>query len=200
MLGNDAALDMVTGADIWEINANEAVAYQYSRYNYNVTIFFNANDPFATSDHNPEIVGVDVPGLHADDDRRRSRSSAPTTSTVGCCRTAATPPVQRRSRPRSTSCVPRTRTPIFAAAGDLIGASTFESFVQDDEPTIDALNEMGLEVSAAGNHEFDQGYDDLVGRESQRPLRRVGVHRGQHRRARGPRTTSPRAGRRPSTA
>ena len=52
---------MVTGADIWEINANEAVAYQYSRYNYNATIFFDANDPFATSDHNPEIVGLDLP-------------------------------------------------------------------------------------------------------------------------------------------
>ncbi len=53
---------------------------------------------------------------------------------------------------------------VFSAAGDLIGASTFESFIQNDEPTIDALNEAGLEVSAAGNHEFDQGYEDLVGR------------------------------------
>lgn len=53
---------------------------------------------------------------------------------------------------------------VFAAAGDLIGASTFESFIQDDKPTIDALNEAGLEVSAVGNHELDQGYDDLVNR------------------------------------
>ena len=53
---------------------------------------------------------------------------------------------------------------VFAAAGDLIGASTFESFVQDDEPTIAALNEAGLDVSSVGNHEFDQGYEDLVGR------------------------------------
>src|SRR6478735_8980306 len=29
---------------------------------------------------------------------------------------------------------------VFAAAGDLIGASTFESFIQHDKPTIDALN------------------------------------------------------------
>lgn len=53
---------------------------------------------------------------------------------------------------------------VFAAAGDLIGASTFESFVQQDKPTIDLFNEAGLDVSAAGNHEFDQGYDDLVNR------------------------------------
>ncbi|MEP9364685.1 bifunctional UDP-sugar hydrolase/5'-nucleotidase [Nocardioides sp. CN2-186] len=53
---------------------------------------------------------------------------------------------------------------VFAAAGDLIGASTFESFINNDKPTIDALNEAGLEVSAVGNHEFDKGYDDLVDR------------------------------------
>ncbi len=53
---------------------------------------------------------------------------------------------------------------VFAAAGDLIGASTFESFIQKDKPTIDALNRAGLDVSAAGNHEFDQGYGDLVNR------------------------------------
>src|SRR3954451_20783630 len=53
---------------------------------------------------------------------------------------------------------------VFAAAGDLIGASTFESFINNDKPTIDALNAAGLEVSAAGNHEFDKGYHDLVDR------------------------------------
>ncbi len=53
---------------------------------------------------------------------------------------------------------------VFAAAGDLIGASTFESFIQKDKPTIDALNEAGLEVSAVGNHELDKGYDDLINR------------------------------------
>ncbi|WP_457098298.1 bifunctional metallophosphatase/5'-nucleotidase [Microbacterium sp. P5_E9] len=50
---------------------------------------------------------------------------------------------------------------VFAAAGDLIGASTFTSFIQNDVPTINTLNAAGLEVSAAGNHEFDQGWTDL---------------------------------------
>ena len=53
---------------------------------------------------------------------------------------------------------------VFAAAGDLIGASTFESFIQQDKPTIDALNEAGLDVSAVGNHEFDKGFADLTDR------------------------------------
>ena len=53
---------------------------------------------------------------------------------------------------------------VFAAGGDLIGASTFDSFIQKDKPTLDVLNAAGLDVSAAGNHEFDQGYGDLVNR------------------------------------
>ena len=53
---------------------------------------------------------------------------------------------------------------IFAAAGDLIGASTFTSFIQNDEPTIEALNVMGLDTSSFGNHEFDQGVDDVKDR------------------------------------
>ena len=47
------------------------------------------------------------------------------------------------------------------AAGDLIGASPFLSAVFDDEPTIESLNEMGVEVSSVGNHEFDAGYPEL---------------------------------------
>lgn len=50
---------------------------------------------------------------------------------------------------------------LFAAAGDLVGASTFTSFIQDDQPTIDGLNAAGLDVSSVGNHEFDQGWADL---------------------------------------
>ena len=53
---------------------------------------------------------------------------------------------------------------VFAAAGDLIGASTFTSFIANDVPTIDSLNAAGLEVSAVGNHEFDQGFKDLMER------------------------------------
>jgi len=53
---------------------------------------------------------------------------------------------------------------LFISAGDSIGASTFTSFIQQDEPTLDVLNAMGLDVSALGNHEFDQGRADVDGR------------------------------------
>jgi len=53
---------------------------------------------------------------------------------------------------------------LFVSAGDNIGASAFESFINKDEPTIDALRAATLDVSAVGNHEFDQGFDDLTKR------------------------------------
>jgi 5'-nucleotidase len=52
-------------------------------------------------------------------------------------------------------------TSFFVGAGDLISASTFESSFFKDEPTIEALNAMGLDVSSVGNHEFDRGTEEL---------------------------------------
>ena len=51
---------------------------------------------------------------------------------------------------------------IFVAAGDLIGASPFLSALFHDEPTIEALSLMGLDVASVGNHEFDEGEGELL--------------------------------------
>lgn len=51
---------------------------------------------------------------------------------------------------------------VFVAAGDLIGASPFLSAMFHDEPTIEALDLMGLDVASVGNHEFDEGKDELL--------------------------------------
>ncbi|MGE0285636.1 MAG: bifunctional UDP-sugar hydrolase/5'-nucleotidase [Bradyrhizobium sp.] len=51
---------------------------------------------------------------------------------------------------------------IFVAAGDLIGASPFLSALFHDEPTIEALSLMGLDVASVGNHEFDEGEAELL--------------------------------------
>ena len=51
---------------------------------------------------------------------------------------------------------------IFVAAGDLIGASPLLSAMFHDEPTIESLSMMGLALAAVGNHEFDEGKDELM--------------------------------------
>ncbi|MBS0481844.1 MAG: bifunctional metallophosphatase/5'-nucleotidase [Proteobacteria bacterium] len=50
---------------------------------------------------------------------------------------------------------------LTVAAGDLIGASQLASALYLDEPAIGALNRIGLDFAAIGNHEFDRGRDEL---------------------------------------
>ncbi|HLX14632.1 MAG TPA: metallophosphoesterase, partial [Bradyrhizobium sp.] len=50
---------------------------------------------------------------------------------------------------------------IFVAAGDLIGASPLLSAMFHDEPTIESMSMMGLAITSVGNHEFDEGKDEL---------------------------------------
>jgi 5'-nucleotidase len=59
---------------------------------------------------------------------------------------------------------------VFVSAGDLVNASPYVSALFDDDPTIEAMNRMGLAFNAVGNHEFDDGVEELV------RLQRGGCH------------------------
>ncbi|WP_410172547.1 ExeM/NucH family extracellular endonuclease [Cutibacterium granulosum] len=61
IFANAAAMRMVSGAGVWDINADESIAMQYSRRNYNVTDF-HTSGPWAASDHDPALVGITFPG------------------------------------------------------------------------------------------------------------------------------------------
>ncbi|MFE2024274.1 bifunctional metallophosphatase/5'-nucleotidase [Streptomyces hygroscopicus] len=50
---------------------------------------------------------------------------------------------------------------VTAAGGDMIGASPLMSGLFHDEPTIEALNKLDLDVTSVGNHEFDEGRAEL---------------------------------------
>ncbi|HJU81293.1 MAG TPA: bifunctional metallophosphatase/5'-nucleotidase [Acidimicrobiia bacterium] len=51
---------------------------------------------------------------------------------------------------------------IVVSAGDLIGASPLISALFHDEPTIEAMNLIGLDINGVGNHEFDEGAAELL--------------------------------------
>ncbi len=51
---------------------------------------------------------------------------------------------------------------VMVSAGDLIGASPLISALFHDEPTIEAMNLIGLDIAGVGNHEFDEGPDELL--------------------------------------
>lgn len=50
---------------------------------------------------------------------------------------------------------------VIVSAGDCISASPMVSALFHDEPTVEVLSEIGLDYSAAGNHEFDKGVQEL---------------------------------------
>ncbi|MFM8367845.1 MAG: bifunctional metallophosphatase/5'-nucleotidase [Chloroflexota bacterium] len=51
---------------------------------------------------------------------------------------------------------------VVVSAGDMVGASPLISALFHDEPTIEAFNLIGLDFNAVGNHEFDEGWSELV--------------------------------------
>lgn len=155
VLASPGAEALVTGVDIWNINSVESIAMGYSRFNYNVTDFYDTS-AFSASDHDPVVVGLN---LGAADTKEinllnindfHGRIDANTVKFAGTVESL-----------RSASGDSQTA---FLSAGDNVGASLFASSSQDDKPTIDVLNALGLQASAVGNHEFDKGWTDLEGR------------------------------------
>lgn len=53
------------------------------------------------------------------------------------------------------------RNTAVVSAGDMVGATPLLSALFKDEPTIEAMNLIGLDIHAVGNHEFDYGVAHL---------------------------------------
>ncbi|MFO0120401.1 MAG: bifunctional metallophosphatase/5'-nucleotidase [Burkholderiales bacterium] len=53
------------------------------------------------------------------------------------------------------------RHSVTVSAGDLVGASPLVSALNEDRPTIEVMNTLGLDLGVVGNHEFDRGLDHL---------------------------------------
>lgn len=65
-LVNDAAKALVNSVDVWDVNADEPIAFEYSRENYNIAPLFEDSTPYRASDHDPIILGITVPKPIAD--------------------------------------------------------------------------------------------------------------------------------------
>ena len=59
VLLNAKAAALVTGGQVWDVNADESIAFEYSRENDNVTQLWAAN-PYRASDHDPVKVGLSL--------------------------------------------------------------------------------------------------------------------------------------------
>lgn len=151
-LASPSLAKSVTGAGIWGINAAE---WSDRGYAYGAT---DGTSPYRSSDHDPIVVGVTsakppvtIDLLSINDFHGRLESSS---TTAGAAVLGGMVRSYEAQNPNT----------LLVGAGDLIGASTFTSFIQQDQPTIDALNQIGLDVSSFGNHEFDKGRADVDNR------------------------------------
>jgi 5'-nucleotidase len=148
-LGTATLAARTTEADVWDINADEWFGRQYYGGAPEVGTIYRA------SDHDPIVIGlsaaaapVTIDLLGINDFHGRLEASG---ASAGAAVLAGAIDTFRAANPNT----------LFVSAGDNIGATTFTSFIQDDEPTIAALNAAGLDASALGNHEFDRGRADL---------------------------------------
>ncbi len=53
---------------------------------------------------------------------------------------------------------------LVVGVGDMVGASIFASSINEDKPAMEQLKNMGMTLTAIGNHEFDKGPKDITGR------------------------------------
>ncbi|MFY1634778.1 ExeM/NucH family extracellular endonuclease [Solwaraspora sp. WMMB335] len=158
-LASPSLATRVTGADVWQINAVESYAFQYDGF----PTFFDPG-PYRASDHNPMVIGLDTGadgpvelqllGINDFHGRLEPVGTVDGQPLGGAAQVAGLVDQYRATNPNT----------VFVSAGDNIGASTFISAIDDDNPTLDALNAAGLEVTAVGNHEFDKGMADLTDR------------------------------------
>ena len=60
VFANSVAHPLITEVKSWAVNAQESIAFEYSRANYNAYLAFEADNPYRASDHNPEIIGLNL--------------------------------------------------------------------------------------------------------------------------------------------
>jgi 5'-nucleotidase len=140
-----------------------------------VMLVLPAVAPAATGAQNERLTSVQL--LAINDLHGHLQPTTPGTIQIGCCNpvNTGTPPVQTGWQPKTVAAggieylathIKDLRTTnantLTVGAGDLIGASPLVSALFHDEPTIEALNSIGMDVSGVGNHEFDEGVPELL--------------------------------------
>ena len=123
---------------------------------------------------NPKFTNVQL--LAINDLHGHLQPNTPGTIQVGCCNAVLDAnKVQTGWAPKTVSAggiaylatwIKTLRTEnsntLTVGAGDMIGASPLVSALFHDEPTIESLNSLGMDVTGVGNHEFDEGVTELL--------------------------------------
>jgi 5'-nucleotidase len=132
--------------------------------------------PQAFAKDNPNAKFTSVQLLAINDLHGHLQPNTPGTIQIGCCNPVLDAnKVQTGWAPKTVPAggiaylatwIKQLRTQntntITVGAGDMIGASPLVSALFHDEPTIESLNSLGMQVTGVGNHEFDEGVAELL--------------------------------------
>ena len=101
VFANAAAEPLLAGVTSWAVNAQESIAFEYSRAGMNAHLSVEADNPYRSSDHNPEIIGLTLLGA----DPAPTPGAAPTPASP-LTRQPAIPAPSRAARPATASSRP----------------------------------------------------------------------------------------------
>lgn len=64
VFANATAKPLLAGVTSWAVNAQESIAFEYSRAGMNAHLAVESENPYRSSDHNPEIIGLNLLGAN----------------------------------------------------------------------------------------------------------------------------------------
>ena len=149
VFANAAAEPLLAGVTSWAVNAQESVAFEYSRAGMNAHLSVEADNPYRSSDHNPEIIGLTL--LGADPAPTPGETPTPGVSpapTPGAAPTPASPPTRQPSTP-APSRAARPATASSRPSGAPTPASARQHLARTGASAEAAIG-IGILLAAAG--------------------------------------------------
>ena len=147
VFANAAAEPLLAGVTSWAVNAQESVAFEYSRAGMNAHLSVEADNPYRSSDHNPEIIGLTLLGA----DPAPTPGAAPTPGpapTLGAAPTPASPPTRQPAIP-APSRAARPATASSRPSGAPAPASARQRLARTGASAEAAIG-IGILLAAAG--------------------------------------------------
>ena len=147
VFANAAAKPLLAGVTSWAVNAQESIAFEYSRAGMNAHLSVEADNPYRSSYHNPEIIGLTL--LGADPAPTPGETPTPGVSpTLGTAPTPASPPTRQPAIP-APSRAARPATASSRASGAPTPASARQRLARTGASAEAAIG-IGILLAAAG--------------------------------------------------
>ena len=120
VFANAAAKPLLAGVTSWAVNAQESIAFEYSRAGMNAHLAIEADNPYRSSDHNPELIGLtllggDAPAPTPSADPSAEPSPAPSAAPSPSAEPSADPSASPAPAPSRAAMASSRKTPTRAA-------------------------------------------------------------------------------------